>query len=134
MSERSVILLEDISSSQPDTERVVRAAVSPSTFDALEVNVAGERREGVRWEIQRNQLKKAMCARRRLVRRRIWRRRTSMLFVVLARLESLDTSLSDSRYQRSFVERDLRRGVCPRASLTPLTFHNGSFQIFNIYQ
>ena len=27
---------------------------------------------------------------------------------------------------------DLRRRVCPRVSLTPLTFHKGSFQIFNI--
>ena len=43
MSEKSVILLEDIISSQADTESAVRAAVSPSTFDAPYKNFAGER-------------------------------------------------------------------------------------------
>ena len=45
MSEDSVILLEDIGSSQGDTESVVRAAVSPSPSDAPEEKVAGERGE-----------------------------------------------------------------------------------------
>ena len=45
MSEKSVILLKDVSSSQAETESVVRAVVSSSTFDDLEENVAGERGE-----------------------------------------------------------------------------------------
>ena len=35
-------MLEDISSSQADTEAIVHAAVSPSPFDALEQKVTGE--------------------------------------------------------------------------------------------
>ena len=45
MSEESVILLEEISSSKEDKKSVVRAAVSPSPFDVLEEIVAGERGE-----------------------------------------------------------------------------------------
>ena len=43
MSEKNVILLTDISSSQTDTELVVRAAVSSSPFDAPEKKVAREK-------------------------------------------------------------------------------------------
>ena len=45
MSEKSVILLEDISSSQANTESGVRAAVSLSPVDVYEEKVAGERSE-----------------------------------------------------------------------------------------
>ena len=45
MSEESVILLEDISSSQADTKSVVRTAVSHSPFDVPEEKVAGKRGE-----------------------------------------------------------------------------------------
>ena len=45
MSKKSVILLEDISSSQAETESTVGAAVSPPPFDAPEENLAGERGE-----------------------------------------------------------------------------------------
>ena len=45
MSEKNVILPEDISSSQVDTESIVRAAVSPSRFDVPEEKVAGTRGE-----------------------------------------------------------------------------------------
>ena len=45
MSEESVILLEDISSSQADTQSVVPAAVSPTPVDVTEEKVAGERGE-----------------------------------------------------------------------------------------
>ena len=45
MSEESVILLEEISSSQADTRSIVRAAVSPSPVDVPEEKVAGERGE-----------------------------------------------------------------------------------------
>ena len=45
MSEKTFILLEDISSYQVDTESIVRAAASPSSFDAPEDKVAGEKGE-----------------------------------------------------------------------------------------
>ena len=45
MSEESFILLGEVSSSQSDNKAVVRAAVSPSTFDVPEEKVAGERGE-----------------------------------------------------------------------------------------
>ena len=45
MSEESVILLEDFSSSQADTESVVRDTVSPSPVDVHEERVAGKRGE-----------------------------------------------------------------------------------------
>ena len=85
----------------------------------------------VRWEVQRDHLKKATFERSKLVRREMWRTKTLMLLVPLTRSESLDTSLRDSRSQSSSVERDLRRSVCPRVSLTPLNSQNVSFQIFN---
>ena len=48
-------------------------------------------------------------------------------------LGSLGTSLRVSRPLKSFAERDLPRRICPRVSLSPLTFHNVSFQVFNFY-
>ena len=45
MSEESVILLEEICSSQADNKSAVQAAVSPSAFDVPEEKVAGERGE-----------------------------------------------------------------------------------------
>ena len=45
MSEKSVILLKEISSSQADNKSGVQAAVSPSPFDVPEKKVAGERGE-----------------------------------------------------------------------------------------
>ena len=57
MSEESVILLEDISSSQADNKSIVRAAVSPSPVDVPEEKVAGEREaRRVLWEVQMDQL------------------------------------------------------------------------------
>ena len=43
MSEQSVVLLEEISSSQAECKSVFRAAVSPSPVDVPEEKVAGER-------------------------------------------------------------------------------------------
>ena len=89
----------------------------------------------VLWEVRRDQLEKVVCARRRLVRRQMWRTRTKMLtlLVPFTRLGSLGTSLRVSRSQKSCAKKDSPRRMCPRFSLTPLTFHHVSFQIFNIY-
>ena len=88
----------------------------------------------VLWEVQRDQLKKAVCARQSRALRLMWRTtmRTLMLLVVWTRLGSLDRSLRDSRSQRSFVAIDWRR-ECPRVSLTPFTFRNVGFQVFINY-
>ena len=45
MSEESVILLEEISSSQAGNKSAVQADVFPSPFDVPEEKVAGERGE-----------------------------------------------------------------------------------------
>ena len=87
----------------------------------------------VLWEVQSDQLKEVVCEGRKLVRRQMWRTRTLMLLAALTRLGSLGTSLRVSRCQKSFVKRNLQRRMCSRVSLTPLTFHNLSFQTFNIY-
>ena len=133
MSERSVNLLEDISSSESDTVSMVPPALSPPLLISLKRKLLDREVTTVRWEIHRDQLKKLAFARRKLLRSQMKRTRTLMLFVALTRLESLGTSLRDSRSQKTFVERDLQRRVCPRVSLTLLTFHNVSFQIFNFY-
>ena len=52
------------------------------------------------------------------------------MLVALKRLGSLGTSMRVSRSQKSFVERHLPRRMCPRVSLTPLSFHSVSFQTF----
>ena len=123
MSEEIVIFLEEICSSQADNKSAVQAAFPPSPF-AVPEKIAGEREaRRVLWEVQRDQLKYAVCARQRRALRQMLRTkmRTLMLLVALTRLGSLDTSLRDSRSQRSFVQRDWRRRRCPRVSLTPLT-------------
>ena len=45
MSEKTVMLFGEFSSSQADTESVVQAAVSPFPFDAPEEKITGERGE-----------------------------------------------------------------------------------------
>ena len=134
ISEGSVIVLEDINSSPEDTESVIRAAVSLSVFDAPEEKVAGEGGEESSVGGPKRPVCEAMFARRRLVWRQMWWAWTLMLLMALTKLKSLGPSLRDSRFQKSFVERNLQGRECPRVSLTPLTFHIVSFQIFNLYQ
>ena len=121
MSEKRVILLQDISSSQADTETVVRAAVSPFPLITLKRKLL-ERRGEFCGRFRGDQLKLAVCARLRLVRRQMWMTRTLMLLAALTRLGSVGTSLRIPRSQKSFVARDFPRRMCPTVSLTPLTF------------
>ena len=85
----------------------------------------------VQWDFQSDLLK--ICARQRRVWRRKWGTRTSKFLVALMKLDFPETSLRDSHSLRSLVERNFRKELCPRASLTPLAFHNVSFQSFINY-
>ena len=135
MSQESIILFEEISSFQADTKLVVRAAVSPSPVDVPEEKNAGETGEESPVRGPDGPIEVGGVCEAKLARRQMWRTkmRTLMLLVALTMLGSLGTSLRVSRSQKTFVERDLRRRTCPRVSSTPLTFHNVSSQIFNIY-
>ena len=135
MSEESVVFLAEISSSQAVNKSAVEAAVSPSPFDVPEKKVAGEGERGEESPVGGlegpNEVG-GVCETEAGTEAdvQMWRRRrmkTLMLLVAWTRLGSLDTSLRDSRSQRSCVEKDWRRRLCLRVSLTPLTFQNVSF-------
>ena len=134
MSKGSVIFLAKISSSQVDTKSAVHAAVSPSPLNVPEENVAGEGGEespvgGLERPIEVG----GVCE-------------TEAGTEADAEAEDEDVDvvggvdegglsgyeLRDSRCQKSFVARDWGR-MCPSVSLTLLTFHNVSFQIFIDY-
>ena len=106
----------------------------PLLLSAKRNLLEGEARR-VLWQVQRDQMKYVVSSRQRRALRQMWRTkmRKLMLLMALTRLGSLGTSLRGSRSQKCFVETDLQRRMCPRVSLTPLAFHNVSFQIFNIY-
>ena len=134
MSEESVIYLAEISSSQADNKSAVQAAVSPSSFAVPEERVAGERGEEspVGGPEGPNEVG-GLCETEAGTAADAEDEDEDVDFVGgWTKLGSLYTSLRDSRSQRSFVERDWRR-ECPGVSLTPLTFHDVSFQIFIIY-
>ena len=134
MSEDSVIFLAEVNSSQVDNKSAVQAAVSPSPFVVPEENVAGERGEEspVGGPDVPVEVGVVVRPRRALKLIRRTRMRTSMLLAAWTKLGCLDMNLKDSRCQRSFVARDWGR-MCPSVSLTLLTFHNVSFQIFIDY-
>ena len=69
----------------------------------LKIKLLEREARRVLWEVQRDQMKQVMFARRRLVRRQIWRTRSLMMLVAMKRFESLATSQMDSRSQKSFV-------------------------------
>ena len=84
-------------------------------------------------EVQRDQMKEAVCARQRRALRQMWRMRlrTLMLLVEWTWLGSLDTSLRDSRSQKSCVEKDWRRRMCPRVPFD--TAHLPQFEFSNLH-
>ena len=135
MSEESIILLEDISSSQADNKSVVQAVVSPSPFNVPEGKVAGERGEETPVGGPDGPNEVGVVCETEAGREADVKDEDEVVDVVCGVDEfgSLGTSLTVSLSQKPFVERDLRRRMCPRVSVTPLTFHNVSFQIFNIY-
>ena len=127
-----VILHEDTSLSQADTVSLVGAAVSDNSIslyslDAPEEKTAAE--EAGR--VTNDQLMWKMCAIGRPSRSRTWNMKTLILLGVLRVWESLDTNLSGSHYPRVFAERDSLKNFFPGVLLTPRTFHNVSFPVFN---
>ena len=95
MSEKSIILLEHISSSQAETESVDRAAVSTSPVDVPEEKIFGERGKQSPAEGPEESIDVGSCSRWRLVRRQMWKTmiKTLMLLVALTRLRSPGTIL-----------------------------------------
>ena len=134
MSEESVIFLAKISSSQVDNKSAVQAAVYPFPFAVPEEKVAAERSEespvgGAEGPIEVG----CVCETEAGTEADVEDEDEDVDVVGgVDEVGPLDTSLRVSRSQISFVARDWRR-KCPRVSLTPLTFHNVSFQIFIIY-
>ena len=135
MSEDSVIFLAGVSSSQVATNSAVQAAVSPSPLNVPEENVAGERGEespvgGLERPVEVGGVCEAEAGTEADAEDE------DEDVVVVGGVDegglSGDEYLTDSRCLRSFVERDWG-GVCPSVSLTLLTFHNVSFQIFIDY-
>ena len=129
MSEDSVIFLAEVNSSQAGNKSAVQATVSPSPVVVPEENVAGEGVKespvgGPEGPIEVSSVCETEAGTEADVE--------VVLLVAWTKLGFLGTILRDSRSQRSFAARDLRR-KCPRVSLTPLTFHNVSFQIFIKY-
>ena len=130
MSENSVIFLAENSSSQADNKSVVQAAVSPSPFAVPEQKCAGERGQespvgGPKGPTEVG----GVCETEAGTEADVEDEDEDVdVLGGVDEVGSLDTSLRDSRSQRYFVARAWRR-KCPRLSLTPLTFHNLSFQI-----
>ena len=129
MSEDSVIFLAEVSSSQVDTKSAVQAVVSPSPLNVPEEKMAGEGgEESPVGGLERLVEVGGVCEAEAGTVWRTWMR-TSMLVVAWTKLGCLDMSLKDSHCPRSFAATDLGR-MCPSVSMTLLTFHNVSFQIF----
>ena len=135
MSEKSVIFLAENSSSQADKKSAVQAAVSSSSFVVSEEKVAGERGEespvggpegptGVG----------GVCETEAGTEADVEDEDEDV--DVVGGIDEVGVSgyeSEDSRSKKFCVERDWRRRMCPRVSLTPLTFHNVSLQVFIIY-
>ena len=138
MSEKNIILLEDISSSQTEGESVVRAAaiddaISLFPFVASEEKTVGERDArclvgGLERPIEEGDVRQTE------VRTLMWRTRTLIFLVVLWIWEFLGTNLRDSNCQRSFEGIHSKKILCPRVLWTLFIFHNVNFQIFKLYR
>ena len=135
MSEESVILLEDISSSKADTKSVVRAAVFPSPFDVPEEKSAGKRDEEspvgspeVPIEVG------GVCETEAGTEADVEDEDEDV--DVVGGVDDVGVSWyeSDGLMLSEIIRRKrLAKKMWARVSSTPLTFHNVSFQTFNIY-
>ena len=137
MSEKTVILHEEITSSQVDTESVVG---SVRTHFAISINLHVPLKriflyiwaKRSRMEFQNSFLLLEIMAKLMKMRgrRHTSRVRMSMLFVVLLRWRSPGLSCRVSISQRLSTENCWRDRLCLRVLLTPLDLRNVSFQIF----
>ena len=133
MSEDSVIFLAEIHSPQVDIKSAVQAAVSPSPVVVPEEYVAGERGEespvgGPEGPIEVGNVCETEAGTEADVEDE------DEDVDVVGGVDEVGVSGCESEGLKlsEIFARDLRR-MCPRVSLTPLTFHNVSFQIFIRY-
>ena len=133
-----MILLEEITSSQADTESVVGSA---GTNFAISIIPQVHLRKKLLWRWARrfrvefrNSLLLEVMAKLMKLRggRQISSVRMSMLFVVCPLWRSPGLSRRGSFSQRLSEENDWRDRFCLRVLLTPLDLGNVSFQIFKI--
>ena len=138
MSERCVILHEEITSCQADTVSVVCSA---RTIFAISINLhvplkkflvdMGEESPRIRLKFWNSLLLEIMAKLMNMRgRRHTSRVRISMLFVVLPRWRSPGLSCRVSISQRLSTENDWRDRLCLSVFLTPLDLRNVNFQIF----
>ena len=133
MSEDNVIFLAKVNSSQANTKSAVQAAVSPSPFVVPEENVAGKRGEespvgGPEGPIEVGGVCETETGAEANVEDEDVDAVGGADEVGVSRYESEGFTLSEILRRK----RRMRR-MCLRVSLTPLTLHNGSFQIFINY-
>ena len=135
MSEESVGLLVGISWSQADTKSVFRVAVSPSPVDVPEEKVVGQR--GKESHVGGPEGSYEVSG--------VGETEAGMEADVEDEDENVDVvggidEVGISGYESKSLTlleilrpKRLAKRMCPRVSLTPLTFHNVSVQIFNLY-
>ena len=131
MSGDSVIFLADITSSQMDNKSAVQVAVSPSPVVVAEENVAGERgEESPVGGLERPFEVGGVCETEAGTEADAEDEDEDV--DVVGGVDEVGLSGYESEgFTLSEILRRKRLGrVCPRVSLTPLTFHNVSFQIF----
>ena len=139
MFEKSVILHEEVTLSQADSESVVGSA---RTLFAISTNLHVPLKRMFLWRWARrnrvdfwNSLLLEIMA--KLMKMRGGRHtswvRMSMLFVVLPRWRSPGLSCRVSFSQKFSEGKDWRDRLLLRVLLAPLDLRNVSFQIFNIY-
>ena len=139
MIEKSVILNEEITSSQTDTESVVgsggiHSAISVNFHVALKKKLLWRwaRRVRVRF---RNSLLVEIMAKLMKMRggRHTSRERMSMLFVVLPHWRSPGVSTSVLLSERFSQEKDCSERISLNVLLTPFHLHYVNFQNFKLY-
>ena len=96
---------------------------------SLKKNLPEKEARRVLWEVQRDQLKKAVCARRRLVRKQRWRTRTFHIVcgvdeVKLSGYESEGFTLSEFLFQKRLAKKSVSEGVVDTAHLPQCEFSN----------
>ena len=127
MSEESVIFLAEVSSPRADNKSAVQAAVSPSLFAVPEEKVAEDRGEESPMGGPEGPTEVGGVCETEAGTEADMEDEDEDVDVVggVDEVGSLDTILTDSRSQRSFVERDWKR-MCPN-------LHKVSFEIFLNY-
>ena len=134
MTENSVIFLAEINSSHVHNKSTVQAAVSPSPFVVPEENVAGERGEESPVGSPEGPIEVGgVCETESGTEADVEDENEDV--DVVGGVDEVGASGYESEgFTLSEILRRRRlERMCSRVSLTPLTFHNVSFQIFIDY-